>query len=193
MGDWRDPCPWRIVEDVGGAYALGFFGGIIFATGKGAWTAPQGMKNRLHGAWVNTRIRAPRYGVSFAAWGLVYSSCECSLIALRQREDPWNSITSGAITGAVLAARQGKGAMLVSAVFGGLILAVIEGSMSVMNRWQMQSMQQQQEEYMRKIQEHQRKQASEGRVGTGWGGQRHEDAASSLGPSALGDSIDHER
>ena len=47
MAEWRDPCPWRIVEDVGGAYALGFFGGCIFATGKGAYTAPRGFMNKL--------------------------------------------------------------------------------------------------------------------------------------------------
>merc|ERR1711974_389703 len=107
----------------------GFFGGCIFTAGKGAYTAPKGLRSRLHGAWTNTRVRAPRYGVSFAAWGLVYSSCECTMMHFRQREDPWNSITSGAVTGAVLAVRQGTGAMAVSAVFGGLILAVIEGAM----------------------------------------------------------------
>ena len=30
---------------------------------------------------------------------------DCSLVQVRGKEDPWNSITSGALTGAVLAAR----------------------------------------------------------------------------------------
>jgi len=193
MGDWRDPCPWRIVEDVGGAYALGFFGGIIFASGKGGWTAPKGFQSRLHGAWVNTRIRAPRYGVSFAAWGFVYSSCECSMIALRQREDPWNSIASGAATGAVLAARQGKGAMLVSALFGGVILAVIEGAMAVTNKYQIEGMQKQNEEFQLKLEQKRKEAISQGNVGTGWGGVKHSDPGDEQGPSALGGSIDVER
>ena len=35
----------------------------------------------------------------------MYSSFDCVLIAVRDKEDPWNSIGSGALTGAVLAAR----------------------------------------------------------------------------------------
>ena len=42
---------------------------------------------------------------NFAVWGGLYSSFDCALIAVRNKEDPWNSIGSGAITGAVLAAR----------------------------------------------------------------------------------------
>ena len=30
---------------------------------------------------------------------------DCSMVQVRGKEDPWNSITSGALTGAVLAAR----------------------------------------------------------------------------------------
>ena len=26
----RDPCPWRLVEDMGGAYSMGLVGGGIF-------------------------------------------------------------------------------------------------------------------------------------------------------------------
>ena len=35
----------------------------------------------------------------------MYSAFDCVLIAVRDKEDPWNSIGSGALTGAVLAAR----------------------------------------------------------------------------------------
>ena len=35
----------------------------------------------------------------------MYSSFDCVLKAVRDKEDPWNSIGSGALTGAVLAAR----------------------------------------------------------------------------------------
>lgn len=40
--------------------------------------------------------------------------------------DPWNSITSGALTGAVLAACSGPLAMVGSAIMGGILLALIE-------------------------------------------------------------------
>ena len=30
----RDPCPWRIVEDMGSAYSLGLAGGAIWQGGK---------------------------------------------------------------------------------------------------------------------------------------------------------------
>ena len=42
---------------------------------------------------------------NFAVWGGLYSTFDCALISIRDKEDPWNSICSGAITGAVLAAR----------------------------------------------------------------------------------------
>lgn len=45
----------------------------------------------------------------------------------RKKEDPWNSIISGAATGGILAARNGVGAMAGSAIIGGVLLALIEG------------------------------------------------------------------
>lgn len=56
------------------------------------------------------------------------------MIYLRQREDAWNSIVSGAAAGAVLAARGGPGAMRRSALVGGVLLALIEGMGIAMNR-----------------------------------------------------------
>lgn len=38
-------------------------------------------------------------------WGGLFSMIDCSLVQVRGKEDPWNSITSGALTGAILAAR----------------------------------------------------------------------------------------
>lgn len=42
---------------------------------------------------------------SFAIWGGLFSMIDCSLVKARGKEDPWNSITSGALTGAILASR----------------------------------------------------------------------------------------
>lgn len=45
---------------------------------------------------------------SFAVWGGLFSTIDCGLVRIRGKEDPWNSITSGAMTGAILAARSKK-------------------------------------------------------------------------------------
>lgn len=45
---------------------------------------------------------------SFAVWGGLFSMIDCSMVRMRGKEDPWNSITSGALTGAILAARSKK-------------------------------------------------------------------------------------
>jgi mitochondrial import inner membrane translocase subunit TIM17 len=74
------------------------------------------------------RRQAPRMGGSFAVWGGLFSSFDCSLVYLRQKEDPWNSIASGALTGGLLSARMGPNAALRSAVFGGVILVRLRQS-----------------------------------------------------------------
>jgi import inner membrane translocase subunit TIM17 len=42
---------------------------------------------------------------NFAVWGGLFSAIDCSLVYVRKKEDPWNSITSGALTGAILSIR----------------------------------------------------------------------------------------
>ena len=42
---------------------------------------------------------------NFAVWGGLFSAIDCSLVYIRKKEDPWNSITSGALTGAILSIR----------------------------------------------------------------------------------------
>ena len=39
----RDPCPWRIFDDCGGAYSIGFIGSGIFNLAGGARNAPKGI------------------------------------------------------------------------------------------------------------------------------------------------------
>lgn len=46
-----------------------------------------------------------RVAGNFAVWGGLFSAIDCSLVYIRKKEDPWNSITSGALTGAVLSVR----------------------------------------------------------------------------------------
>ena len=71
---------------------------------------------------------------SFAVWGLVFSSFDCSLGYIRQRDDPWNAIGSGFLTGGVLAARAGMRASFQSAMVGGVLLTLIEGLSITINK-----------------------------------------------------------
>jgi len=123
----REPCPWRIVDDIGGAFTMGAIGGGVFQSYRGFRNAPSGIARRFAGSLSAVQIRSPIIAGSFAVWGGMFSTFDCSLAHLRKKEDPWNSILSGALTGGVLAARSGVGPMAASAVVGGLLLALIEG------------------------------------------------------------------
>ncbi|XP_033170973.1 mitochondrial import inner membrane translocase subunit Tim17-B [Drosophila mauritiana] len=123
----REPCPFRIVDDCGGAFTMGCFGGGLFQGLKGFRNAPQGLKRRFAGGLAAVKARSPTIGGNFAAWGCVFSIVDCSLVHLRQKEDPWNSIMSGAIAGGLLSSRNGVAAMFGSAIIGGVLLSMIEG------------------------------------------------------------------
>lgn len=121
----REPCPWRIIDDVGGAFCMGNIGGGIWHSIKGARMAPAGA--RLAGSLSAVQSRAPVLGGQFAIWGGIFACFDCSLTSLRQKEDPWNSIISGAATGGTLALRAGPQAAASAAAVGGVLLALIEG------------------------------------------------------------------
>lgn len=104
---------------------MGSIGGSIWHSIKGARLAPAGA--RIAGSVSAVSARAPVLGGQFAVWGGLFACCDCSLTAIRQKEDPWNSIISGATTGGILAARAGPRAMASAAVVGGVLLALIEG------------------------------------------------------------------
>ncbi|KAF7720624.1 hypothetical protein EC973_006874 [Apophysomyces ossiformis] len=121
----RDPCPWVIFNDLGGAFVMGAVGGGIWHSVKGAKNSPRG--ERMAGALSAMKARAPVLGGNFAVWGGMFSTFDCALKGIRQKEDPWNSIISGALTGGALAARGGVKTATISAVVGGSLLALIEG------------------------------------------------------------------
>lgn len=58
------------------------------------------------------RREAPRIGGSFAVWGGLFSTFDCTLVAVRHKEDPWNSIAAGALTGGFLSLRTGEAQLL---------------------------------------------------------------------------------
>lgn len=104
---------------------MGAIGGGMWHMIKGARMAPTGA--RFAGSLSAIQARSPVLGGQFAVWGGLFACCDCTLTAIRQKEDPWNSIVSGAATGGVLAARAGPRAMASAAVVGGVLLALIEG------------------------------------------------------------------
>lgn len=102
------------------------------AVGGGLWHLLKGMKNspsgaRFHGGIESIRREAPRIGGSFAVWGGLFSTFDCTLVAVRKKEDPWNSIAAAALTGGVLQLRTGLRSAMKSAAFGGILLGMIEG------------------------------------------------------------------
>ena len=130
----REPCPWRIFDDAGGAFCMGAIGGGLFHFVKGVRNAPKGVGNRLFEGANYVRVRAPITGGAFAMWGFTFSSIDCSMVAIRRKEDPFNSIFSGFATGFILAIRSGLPAALGQGVVGGIILGLIEGMMVWMNK-----------------------------------------------------------
>ncbi|KAL9676894.1 hypothetical protein QQ045_005115 [Rhodiola kirilowii] len=128
----REPCPDRILDDVGGAFAMGAVGGSAFHFLKGVYNSPKG--ERFIGGTQAMRMNAPRTGGGFAVWGGLFSTFDCTMVYLRQKEDPWNSIIAGAATGGFLQMRQGLGPASRSALFGGVLLALIEGAGIMLNK-----------------------------------------------------------
>ncbi|KAJ8605610.1 hypothetical protein CTAYLR_000070 [Chrysophaeum taylorii] len=127
MGDFsgREPCPYRILDDVGGAYAMGITIGSVWHFVRGWRNSPKGAS--FSGAMEQLQVRAPVMGGNFAVWGGLFAVFDCSFAAVRNKEDPWNSIIAGAATGGVLAARAGPKAAGKNALVGGVLLALIEG------------------------------------------------------------------
>lgn len=128
----REPCPDRILDDIGGAFGMGAVGGAAFHFIKGTYNSPTGA--RFLGGTQAVRMNAPRVGGSFAVWGGLFSTFDCTMVYMRQKEDPWNSIIAGAATGGFLSMRQGLGPASRSALFGGVLLALIEGAGIMLNK-----------------------------------------------------------
>lgn len=121
----REPCPDRILDDMGGAFGMGAVGGGLWHFFKGLKNSPSNA--RMRGGLEAIRREAPRLGGSFAVWGGLFSTFDCTLVAVRHKEDPWNSIAAGFLTGGFLQLRTGPRSAAQSAVFGGVLLAMIEG------------------------------------------------------------------
>lgn len=60
---------------------------------------------RFPGALSVIKSRAPVTGGNFGVWGGMFSTFDCAIKGWRQKEDAWNAIASGFLTGGCLAAR----------------------------------------------------------------------------------------
>ena len=98
---------------------------MFVLTFVGLINAPKGQ--RLFSGLCHVRNRAPFLGGNFALWGGMFSSMDCLLISYRQKDDPWNAIMAGAVTGGLLAIRGGTSVAFKQACMGGFILFLIEG------------------------------------------------------------------
>ncbi|CAA6663399.1 unnamed protein product [Spirodela intermedia] len=111
----REPCPDRILDDIGAPSAWGR-SAVRPSTSSRVFTTPQW--GAAGGGAQAVRMNAPRVGGSFAVWGGLFSAFDCTMVYVRQKEDPWNSITAGAVTSGFLRMRQGAAAASRSALFG---------------------------------------------------------------------------
>ncbi|KAJ7045464.1 Tim17-domain-containing protein [Mycena alexandri] len=121
----RDPCPWVILNDFGGAFSMGAVGGGIWYGIKGSRNSPRG--ERFVGAISSMKARAPVVGGNFGVWGGMFSTFDCAVKGFRKKEDAWNAIISGFMTGGCLALRSGPKGAFQSAVACGILLGVFEG------------------------------------------------------------------
>ncbi|KAJ3003237.1 translocase of the inner membrane [Thoreauomyces humboldtii] len=129
----RDPCPYSIVNDLGVGFCMGAMGGSVWHGFKGYRNSPRG--ERFQGSLASIKARAPVLGGNFAVWSGLFNAGDCMIASVRGKEDAWNPIVAGAATGAILAARSGPKVMAISAVFGGAILAVMEGVSAMISRY----------------------------------------------------------
>ncbi|RQM06169.1 hypothetical protein DH86_00003286 [Scytalidium sp. 3C] len=111
----RDPCPWVILNDFGGAFCT--------AVGGAVWHGIKGFRNSPHNERFIGSVTAGNFGV----WGGMFSLFDCGIKGIRKKEDPWNAIGAGFLTGGSLAIRGGFKAARNSAIGCAVLLAVIEG------------------------------------------------------------------
>ena len=69
----REPCPWRIVDDIGGAFCMGAIGGGVWHSIKGARMAPAGA--RWAGSLSAVQARSPVLGGQFGKFKKKYLNC----------------------------------------------------------------------------------------------------------------------
>ena len=87
---------------------------------------------------------------------------DCLLISYRQKDDPFNAICAGAVTGGLLAIRGGTSVAFKQAMMGGLILFLIEGGSQLFMAISMRKQHEQMQEMMKQMKQREMQMASHG-------------------------------
>jgi len=125
----REPCPVRIMEEVGGAFATGCVGGSLCYMVRGFINSPA--KERIRGALTATKFRGPMIGGSFAMWGGIFSITDCLLRAVRQDDSSFNSLLAGYVTTVVMFYHGGVTTAWRSGIVGALAFGLMCGGFCV--------------------------------------------------------------
>ncbi|PSN43869.1 Mitochondrial import inner membrane translocase subunit Tim17-B [Blattella germanica] len=120
----RKTCPWRILEDAGGAFSLGCIGGSVLESISGFRFAPCGLRRRFIGSLESIKANTPRIAGVFALWATTYSTVECVLLYKRGK-DSWNVLISGAAAGGMVMVRHGLPSMATNAIMTGIALSLL--------------------------------------------------------------------
>ena len=105
-------------------------------------------RQRMISGLCHVRNRAPFLGGNFGLWGGIFSSVDCLLIHYRQKDDPFNAIIAGFITGGVLSIRGGASMAFRQAMAGGVILMLMEGVATIFSAISTRKQQEMQREMM---------------------------------------------
>lgn len=120
----RQPCPYRVFDDVGNGFAMGTIAGSVWHMFRGAKNAPKG--ERLRNGFRTVRQRAPILGGNFAVFSGLFSGFDCILTRYRGKEDLLNPLAAGFMSGAMLAFRGGTGTMIKSGIVAGTLIGLME-------------------------------------------------------------------
>ncbi|KAJ5076478.1 import inner membrane translocase subunit tim-17 [Anaeramoeba ignava] len=124
-------CPKKILDEIGSSFVMGMIGGGAWNFLKGARSSPVG--DRLKGGFYKMKYQSLKTGGSFAVWSGIFASLECSLVHFRKKEDIWNRVFAGALTGGILAARSGTKEATKAAFVGGFFMFFVEYSTNLLN------------------------------------------------------------
>ncbi|ODN84575.1 mitochondrial import inner membrane translocase subunit TIM22 [Cryptococcus amylolentus CBS 6039] len=133
MGMAAESCPFKVGSAGTGGLVLGGFFSLMSATF--AYEDPLSRASEKHAStraqtWFVMKDMGRSMwssGKGFAKVGMVYSGVECCIEGYRAKNDIYNGVSAGFLTGAILARNAGPGAML----GGGAAFAVFSGAIDL--------------------------------------------------------------
>jgi import inner membrane translocase subunit TIM17 len=114
----------RIINDIGGAFAIGSIGGVFWHFSKGYINSPR--PYQIVGGYSAAQLHGPRFAGNIAVWAAVFAVYDCSLMKIRGKENKWNGIVASSLTGGTLSIRAGLRIAAKNALVCGALLAILE-------------------------------------------------------------------